>query len=70
MNNKVNTVFLINGSTDGHIVEGCGTSVVGSMLRQYPLVRRGSVNIIVLKGFMVNNQFVAFKTEDYAKPHR
>lgn len=68
--NNVNTVFSVNGSSEGHVVEGEGQATVSDMLNHYPLVKRGKVNIVVLRGFMVNDTFVPFNPELYARERR
>ena len=73
--NTTNSVFVLNSETSAQEVAGCGQEVVSSMLKAYPLIKKrvsnidlvGASNIVVLKGWTINGQFVQFNPQDYAK---
>lgn len=68
--NQVNTVFSIGGSSEGHIAEGAGQATTADIIKHFPLVHKGNVNIVVLRGFMINDKYVPFKPEQYAHRFR
>lgn len=64
--NETHTVFSINGSSQGHIIRGAGQDTVKDILKHYPSLYPGKVNIVVLKGFMINGEFSPFNPGLYA----
>ena len=68
-------MFKLGSEEDAQVIAGAGQEVVSSMLKAYPLIKKrvsnidlvGASNIVVLKGWTINGQFVQFKPEIYAK---
>lgn len=78
----IDTVFSINGSNEGQIMQGQGQSTVGDILTHYPLIdkkdpqrfvgdKRGKAsNIVILRGHMVDGNFSPIDLSGYAKERR
>lgn len=63
--NVVSSVHRVNGSRVS--VEGYGQT---NILKQFPFLSKGEVNIVVLEGFLINDNFIPFDVNIYAKRHR